>query len=100
MRGSRPKLGPSEQEKMESIKECCYEIVLNNYFVSPERLLTDSEMRDMLHSPLYKEHLVGVVIDEAHCVKKWLAHSFIISIKLVLADKLLATFRFESQVCT
>ena len=96
MRGIRPKLGPSEQEKMESIKECCYEIV----FVSPERLLTDSEMRDMLHSPLYKEHLVGVVIDEAHCVKKWLPHSFIISIKLVLADKLLATFRFESQVCT
>ena len=52
MRGIRvTKLGPSEQEKMESIKECCYEIV----FISPERLLTDSEMRDMLHSPLYKQ---------------------------------------------
>ena len=41
-------------------------------FVSPELLLTSSEWRDMLQSAVYKEQLVGVVVDEAHCVKKWL----------------------------
>ena len=73
IRATKLGLSDTDHEKMESIKQCYYEVV----FVSPERLLTDSEMRDMLHSPLYKEHLVGVVIDEAHCVKKWLARLFL-----------------------
>ena len=42
-------------------------------FVSPEMLLCNRQCRAMLHSELYRENLVGVVIDEAHCVKKWLA---------------------------
>ena len=40
-------------------------------FISPEALLTDSKWRDVLLSQVYQEHLMGVVIDEAHCVKKW-----------------------------
>ena len=40
-------------------------------YMSPESLLTDERWRDMLLSPVYQEHLVGLVIDEAHCVKKW-----------------------------
>ena len=37
-------------------------------YMSPESLLTDERWRDML---LSREHLVGLVVDKAHCVKKW-----------------------------
>ena len=40
-------------------------------YMSPEALITDERWRDMLLSPVYSEHLVGLVVDEAHCVKKW-----------------------------
>ena len=40
-------------------------------FLSPESLLTDDHWRDMLQSPVYHERLVGFVVYEAHCVKKW-----------------------------
>ena len=45
----------------------------NNQLVyySPESLLTDNRWRDMLQSPIYCERLVGLVVDEAHCVKSW-----------------------------
>ena len=41
-------------------------------FFSPEQLLGNLEWRDMLLSPVYVNNLVGFVVDEAHCVKKWL----------------------------
>ena len=40
-------------------------------FISPELLLTEETWRGMLQSPLYKQHLVGFIIDEAHCIIKW-----------------------------
>ena len=40
-------------------------------YMSPEALLTDQRWRDMLLSAIYTENLVGLVVDEAHCVKKW-----------------------------
>ena len=40
-------------------------------FMSPEALLADDRWCDMLMSPFYKENLMGLVVDEAHCVKKW-----------------------------
>ena len=57
----------ADDARMEDVKKGCYELLL----VSPELLLTSSEWRDMLQSTVYKEQLVGVVVDEAHCVKKW-----------------------------
>ena len=40
--------------------------------ISPESLLTSFVWRKMLLcSSVYQEKLVGLVIDEAHCVKKW-----------------------------
>ena len=60
--------GTSDDDTIiEDIKQGYYEIV----FISPERLLTSEDWRDMLQSPIYKEQLVGVIVDEAHCVKKW-----------------------------
>ena len=40
-------------------------------FFSPESLLTSLEWRNMLCSHVYKERLVGFIVDEAHCVKQW-----------------------------
>ena len=40
-------------------------------YISPEELLQHGRWRDMLHSEVYQKNLVGFVIDEAHCVKKW-----------------------------
>ncbi len=40
-------------------------------FFSPEALLCDDRWRDMLLCPVYQENLVGMVVDEAHCVKQW-----------------------------
>jgi len=38
---------------------------------SPKDLLTDETWRDMIQSTVYMENVVGFVVDEAHCVKKW-----------------------------
>ena len=40
-------------------------------YMSPEALLRDERWRDMLLSDVYSERLVALVVDEAHCVKKW-----------------------------
>ena len=40
-------------------------------YISPELLLRKAKWREMLRSDLFQERLVGFIIDEAHCVKKW-----------------------------
>ena len=40
-------------------------------YISPEALLLNPMYRSMLLTKPYKEHLVALVIDEAHCVKTW-----------------------------
>ena len=40
-------------------------------FVSPENLLCNPAYRNMLLTDHYKDLLVGVAVDEAHCVKTW-----------------------------
>ena len=51
----------------EEIASGCYQVI----FMSPEALLEDTERRDMLLSTHFQKNLVGFVVDEAHCVKKW-----------------------------
>ena len=51
----------------EEIASGCYQVI----FMSPEALLADTERRDMLLSTHFQKNLVGFVVDEAHCVKKW-----------------------------
>ena len=41
-------------------------------FISPETLLRDPGVRDMLLSSVFQDNLVVLAIDEAHCIKKWL----------------------------
>ena len=52
---------------MDRVAEGSYPVI----FVSPEALMTKSIWRNVLLSEVYQKHLVAVVIDEAHCVKKW-----------------------------
>ena len=40
-------------------------------FISPESLFVATEWRRMLAGDLYRKNLVGFIVDEAHCVKKW-----------------------------
>ena len=40
-------------------------------FISPESILLNPRYRNMLLSKTYKENLVALVVDEAHCVKTW-----------------------------
>ena len=60
----------SDQQGLQRSSKVCngeYQLV----YMSPEALLTDELWRDMLLSPVYHENLVGLIVDEAHCVKKW-----------------------------
>ena len=40
-------------------------------YISPEQLIGNPRYRTMCQSEVYAKKLVGLVIDEAHCVKKW-----------------------------
>ena len=40
-------------------------------YISPENIICNPQYRHMLRSAAYKERLVGIVVDEAHCVKTW-----------------------------
>ena len=40
-------------------------------YINPEQLIGNPRYRTMCQSEVYAENLVGLVIDEAHCVKKW-----------------------------
>ncbi|XP_003391641.1 PREDICTED: ATP-dependent DNA helicase Q-like SIM [Amphimedon queenslandica] len=40
-------------------------------FTTPEILLCSKDWINVFQSPSFVERLVGVIIDEAHCVKKW-----------------------------
>lgn len=50
-----------------------HKYVTQSSSISPEGLLSNNCWRDVLLSREYQENLVAVVIDEAHCVKKWYA---------------------------
>ena len=40
-------------------------------YISPENIICNSQYRQMLRSPIYKENLIGIAVDEAHCIKTW-----------------------------
>ena len=42
-------------------------------YISPESLLRNPQWRELLLSKVYRENLVALVVDKAHCVTKWLA---------------------------
>ena len=57
-----------EDLQLEKILRGEYKIL----FISPEMLMLNLAMREMLRTTVYKDNLVAFVIDEVHCVTKWL----------------------------
>ena len=58
----------AESVRMKSgVLEGKYQLV----FISPELLIGKEKFRCMCQNEIYTERLVALVIDEAHCVKKW-----------------------------
>ena len=57
----------SDMGEKASVCEGAYQLVL----FSPEGLISNRRRRHMLWKQPYAVRLVGLVIDEAHCVKKW-----------------------------
>ena len=60
-------LGNEDEETKELTVSGEYRFI----FTTPEVLLTNKKWVDVFQSPSLSERLVGVIIDEAHCVKKW-----------------------------
>jgi superfamily II DNA helicase RecQ len=46
-------------------------------FAHPETLIWSKYRRELLLSQKYQENVVGIVIDEAHCVVDWLVSAFL-----------------------
>ena len=44
-------------------------------YISPENLLNNPKFRSMLLTHKYKDNLVALAVDEAHCVKTWLVYN-------------------------
>ncbi len=40
-------------------------------FFTPELLITKTKWRELLLGDVYKARIKALVVDEAHCVKKW-----------------------------
>lgn len=43
----------------------------SHVYASPECLLSTSTWRGIFSSKLFQENLVGVAVDEAHCISQW-----------------------------
>ena len=56
-----------EEDTVRKVLQGCVQLV---YF-SSESLINNYKYRKMLMSPVYKDNLVALVVDEAHCVKTW-----------------------------
>jgi superfamily II DNA helicase RecQ len=56
-----------DKSAVSGIKCGKYQVV----FLSPESLFCSFEWRQMLCTDVYISNLVGVIVDEAHCIKKW-----------------------------
>ena len=67
--GLKAAYGGAEQEPevLQDIKEGKYMFV----FVSPESMLATERWRNALESDTYQANLIGVAVDEVHCVTEW-----------------------------
>ena len=43
--------------------------------ISPEAIINDTPYRDMLLKEVYQKRIVGIAVDEAHCVQTWYART-------------------------
>lgn len=60
-----------ELQKDKGVQQKVLNGMLDLVYISPENIINNPRYRNMLQTPSYKERLVGVAVDEAHCVKTW-----------------------------
>ena len=60
-----------ESQKDSAVRWKVLNGLLDLVYISPENIICNAQYRDMLLTSNYKERLVGVAVDEAHCVKTW-----------------------------
>ena len=51
----------------DSVLEGKYQLVL----ISPEKIVNNTAYRNMLLSKPYQNNIIGLAVDEAHCVQTW-----------------------------
>ena len=56
-----------EEEVLKDVEKGMFRIV----YLSPESMLSIARWRQMLSSDVYKERLIGIAVDEAHCILHW-----------------------------
>jgi superfamily II DNA helicase RecQ len=49
------------------LKSGCYTMV----YSSPESLLNNEQIREIIGSHVYQQRVFGIVVDEAHCISHW-----------------------------
>ena len=61
--------------KHKQIRKCLLKRVMNGkvqlILITPEIIVQNPMFRNMLVSKVFKEKLVALVVDEAHCIKMW-----------------------------
>ena len=87
----------SEQDDM-AVNDAVFKGQYQLVFISPESLIRNLRWREMLRSDVYQQNLVGLAIDEAHCVTKWyvilLFVLYFLSLSLVASFPLILSHSF------
>lgn len=79
----------SEQDDM-AVNDAVFKGQYQLVFISPESLIRNLRWREMLRSDVYQQNLVGLAIDEAHCVTKW--YVILLFVLYFLSLSLVASF--------
>lgn len=56
-----------DEQILQDIEDGIYSVV----YASPESMLSGARWRKMLSASTFSEYCVGVVFDEAHCIRQW-----------------------------
>ena len=59
--------GTKLKERMKMAKEGRIQVI----FISPEALFSGTVWKQLLSTDVYRTNLAGMIVDEAHCIKKW-----------------------------
>ncbi|KAG6370697.1 P-loop containing nucleoside triphosphate hydrolase protein [Boletus reticuloceps] len=64
-----------EKAGIRAISICAETATIQNFqrvvIISPEQVMKDGDFKQLLKKSLFTSHIIGVVIDEAHCVSTW-----------------------------
>uniref|UniRef100_A0A1X7SJP4 Helicase ATP-binding domain-containing protein n=1 Tax=Amphimedon queenslandica TaxID=400682 RepID=A0A1X7SJP4_AMPQE len=66
--------GHIDSDSAIDIKEMAHSGAYNILFISPEMLV--GKGKEIVRNDVFKKNLVGLIIDEAHCVVKWLVYNY------------------------